>query len=159
MSLTCYRQLRCKKVMFSQVSVCHSVQGEGRSHVNITCDAFDLTVQGPLDYPAPPPHPPHTHMGPGDSSPAPSGHGTWGCPHTPASDIWWTSLETCSKLVHFRTTLPTPSSCDIWWLYGWCSQLPKFGQVKTFLFQKSLKPNLLKLKYSECFFSQNYWRT
>ena len=40
-------QRSCWKVMFSQVSVCHSVQREG-VHVTITYDAFDLTEQSPM---------------------------------------------------------------------------------------------------------------
>ena len=58
------------------LSVCLStVKG---SHMFITYDVLDLTVK-------PPPHP--------------SPLQTWDMdPHLPASDIWWPSLETCSKL-------------------------------------------------------------
>ena len=40
------RQRSCGKVMFSVVCVCHSICPQG-SHVTITYDALDLTVQGP----------------------------------------------------------------------------------------------------------------
>ena len=46
-------QRSCGKVMFSQASVCHSVQGEGRSHVTINHDALDFTVQALALVPLP----------------------------------------------------------------------------------------------------------
>ena len=72
--------------MFSQMSVCHSVQGV--PYVTITHDALDLTVSPPLV-----PRLPHIRPG---------------TPHPPsATDIWWPTLETFSNLF-------TPSS-NIWW--------------------------------------------
>ena len=45
------RQRSCGKVMFSLASVCHSVWWGWRgSHVIMTHDALDLTIQGPLLY-------------------------------------------------------------------------------------------------------------
>ena len=38
-------QLNCRKIMFSVVFVHHSVHGG--SHVTVTNDALDLTIQGP----------------------------------------------------------------------------------------------------------------
>ena len=70
--------------MFSVVSF--YPQGGG-SHVTITHDVLDVTIQ-----------PPPPVQGPG---PTPS-----------ASDIWWPRLETYVKLVHLRTT----PGADIWWL-------------------------------------------
>ena len=64
------RQQSCGKAIFSVVCVCQSVCPQG-SHVTITHDALDLTVQAP--------------MGPHVQGP-------------PASDIWWPRLETCPKL-------------------------------------------------------------
>ena len=42
------RQRSCGKVMFSVMSVCQSFCSWGRSHVTITYDALDLTIQTPL---------------------------------------------------------------------------------------------------------------
>ena len=54
------RQQSCGKIMFSVVSVCHSVH-RGVSHVTIAQDALELTIQGPPQFPAlPPPRPPRT---------------------------------------------------------------------------------------------------
>ena len=46
-------QQSCGKVMFSQVSVCHSVQGGKKPHVTITYDALDITGQDPQPGPHP----------------------------------------------------------------------------------------------------------
>ena len=68
------------------MSLILSVYREG-SHVTITHDALDLTIQGP------------TALAP-DSSLSAHGH-SW--PQPPGSDIWWQSLETCNKCVLLRT--------------------------------------------------------
>ena len=39
--------------------------------------------------------------------------GTYPLPLLPASDIWWSSLETCSNL--FTAGPPSPTGTDIWW--------------------------------------------
>ena len=63
--------------------------------------ALELTVQAPL--PSTPP--PHTHTRHGTS-------GTLRLP--PASDIWWSSMDTCS--IVFTSEPPLPTGADIWWL-------------------------------------------
>ena len=71
MTLITARQQSCGKVMFSVVAVCL----QGGFHVTIIHDALDTTVQGP-------------------PSPAPFHR------DSPASDIWWLKLKTCSNLFH-----------------------------------------------------------
>ena len=52
-------------------------------------------------------------MRPQDTPPLPR-------PCSPASDIWWPSLETCSiKLLHFRTPTPVLTSGGYWNRYDW----------------------------------------
>ena len=68
--------------------LCVSVHGGGGgSHVTITHDALDFTVQ---------PTPRHQTMEP-HPQPQPPGHQTWD-PPTSASDIWWQSLQICSNV-------------------------------------------------------------
>ena len=75
--------------MFSYTSVCQPVcLSTWGPHVTITHDALDLTVQGS--------YPQKSDLGP----PA----------LPPASDIWWSSLETCSNLFIWG-----PPASDIWW--------------------------------------------
>ena len=84
------RQRGCEKMF----SICHSVWGlggeggGGLTHVTITHNALNLTVR-------------------------PSWHETllYTAP-TPASDIWWPILETCSNLF----SCGPPNGTDIWWL-------------------------------------------
>ena len=91
------------------IRVCPSFcpQRIGESHMTMTHDALDLTVQGPE-----PPTPPHPTADMGIQGLPGSGPGSprkwdlrlprpWSW--SPASDIWWPSLETCSNFVHFRT--------------------------------------------------------
>ena len=70
-------------------SVSHSVHGE-RSHVDITHDALDLTIQDP--GPTPSSSPPHSspEMVPNCTGPSP-------CPTT-TSEIWWPRVEACLNL-------------------------------------------------------------
>ena len=79
------RQQNWGKVMFSQVSVCHSVWGS--PHVTITLDALDLTVQVPLAlFPSP------SDIWPGTPWPHPKPCPLWvttGCHH-------WRPVQTCS---------------------------------------------------------------
>ena len=75
-------QRSCRKVMFSVMSVHQSVilTTEGPSHVTITHDALDPTIQR---------HPQHgvsLYRDPLGMAPHYRG------------DIWWPSLETCSNL-------------------------------------------------------------
>ena len=102
--------------MLSQASVCSQVG----LHITITHDALDLIDQAPA---TPPNHPPwtsdlgHTPL-PRASDfghTTPSGGQHWIPVHTcspaylPATDIWWPTLETCSKLltiVYLRTPPP-----------------------------------------------------
>ena len=56
-------QRSCGKVMFSVVSV------HGESHVTITHDALDFTIQEPLTQPPPPPHRNPTIQGPPNHPP------------------------------------------------------------------------------------------
>ena len=125
-------QWSCRKVMFSVMCVCLL----GGSHVTITCDALELTVQGTV----PPsseqgtsgtPWPQSKHpqglnspsMGPqGFPGPSPSTHWLhtlYMRPRRPpvpsASDIWWPSLETCSNLF---TSAPPPAPAGL--TYGDC---------------------------------------
>ena len=79
-------QWSCEKVL----SVC-SHGGMG-SRVTNTHDALDLTVQGPL--------------GPGPDPPP----RTWD--PSPAGNIWWPSLGTCSNL--FTSGPPTSKGTDNW---------------------------------------------
>ena len=44
------RQQSCGKVMFTVVSVCEQVWGMGGSHVTITHDVLDHTIQGPPSF-------------------------------------------------------------------------------------------------------------
>ena len=69
------------------------------THVTISYDAFGLTVQGTPPSPAEVP----SDMGPQ----APHLH-----PGSPASDIWWPPLETCSNLFTSGST-PTVHWADI----------------------------------------------
>ena len=79
--------------MFSQVFDCHSVQGlGGGSHKTITHDALDLTVQGTPPFQT----------------------SDLGSPSLPTSVLgppWWSSLDTCSKLL-----IKGPLGSDIWWM-------------------------------------------
>ena len=77
------RQRSWGKVMFSFVSVC----SQGGPHVTITIWCIG----------------PHYAGTPGSTPPP--GHQTWDPPS--ATDIWWPSLETCSKL--FIWNLRTPN--------------------------------------------------
>ena len=81
------RQRSCWELMFSQMSVCHSVQGG--SHVTNTHDSLDLTVH------------PATDMGP---------HSTGTSPAVTSGGHHWGPVQTCSL-----QNLP-PTSTDIWWL-------------------------------------------
>ena len=86
-------------------SVSHSVHGE-RSHVDITHDALDLTIQDP--GPTPSSSPPHSspEMVPNCTGPSP-------CPTT-TSEIWWPRVEACLNLFTWGTHPFT--GADIWWL-------------------------------------------
>ena len=81
--------------MFSFISLHHYVY-RGGSHVNITPDALDLTVQpqliSNLGHPGPSPHW-TSDMGPPSHIQTTSDLGP-----LPASDIWWWSLITFSTL-------------------------------------------------------------
>ena len=99
-------QRSCRKVMFSVMSVCHSVNTSPCDHYH---DPFDLTVQG-----LPPswtsdmghPHPQICHGTP--PAPAP----------LPASDIWWPSpVQTCSLEDLHPTVIK--SAGHHWSTYGW----------------------------------------
>ena len=72
----------------------------GGSHVTIThCIGPHCTGAFHPPIPQPCPHP----------------FKTWDLTvHTPANDIWWPSLETCSSL--FTSELPPSTSADTWWL-------------------------------------------
>ena len=82
--------------------MCLSVCPWRGSHVTITHDAFDLTIQ---ELPSPSTSPSCVQ---GSSGPVPL------CTGTPTSDICWPIPDTRDlfKLVHLRTA--TPAS-DIWW--------------------------------------------
>ena len=95
------RQRSCGKVMFWQVSVCHSVQGRSPCvHyfwcIGLHCAGFPCS--GPL-----------LDMEPSWLQPRPR-HRTW---DPSASEIWWPSLETCSNLFTWGT--PPLSGTDICW--------------------------------------------
>ena len=90
------RQWSSEKVMFSVVSIC--LHGGG-SHLNVIPDALDLTVEGSRGLILSPPdtRPPLRHL---TWDPCPSGHQSWHplpLATSPASDIWWPSLDTCAK--------------------------------------------------------------
>ena len=109
-SIITARQRSCGMIMFSVVSVCHSVHQVGwGSHVTIIHDALGPHhPRAPIPNVGPQEPPLSLGLTPLDTRPyckAPL--------PVPASDIWWSSLESCSSLLHLRT--PT-NSADIWWL-------------------------------------------
>ena len=89
----------------------------GDPHLTISDDTFDLTKQG---YP----YQPCSDQTRAVGTPWPlplSRHGSWQAPSpcSPANDIWWTSLETCSNLFiwpHWIASSHTHCcSTEIWW--------------------------------------------
>ena len=89
-------QRSCGKVMFSLMSVCLSVHRRQGLHVTITHDVLDIIVQ-------PSPHP--LGIRPWPLKPQPP----------PASDIWWSSLKTCSNLFIWGH----PQNNIWWWSHVW----------------------------------------
>ena len=106
--------------------VCHSVQGRGGvSHVTIIHDVLGLTVHGSPNL-GPPQHgtllcsPPQRQPSPSDMGPLSTPPQPWlcppymgshctGCPNPvppPTSNIWWPSLDICSKV--FTSGPPPP---------------------------------------------------
>ena len=104
-NMTCLitgRERRYGKVIFSQVSVCHSVQGD--PHVAVTHDALRHGYPPTLNtkhgtYLAPP----HTRHG---TYLSPLPYQAWDLP--PATDILWSSLETCSNCPLKDLPIPSP---------------------------------------------------
>ena len=94
------RQQSCRKVIFSLVSVCLSVQGRGQSPSDYTGNLLAL------------PPPPPLNMGPHctGTRPAPV---PFAVQWSPGSDTWWPRLETCSNLITWRHS-PVLTSSGYW---------------------------------------------
>ena len=109
-----FLQRSCRKVMFSVVSVHQLFRPQQGPYVTITHDVLNLIVTAPPPLPAP----------------AVTGHQTWDPlalarprgHHTcdsPASEIWWSSLENCSNLLMRESLSPgATSGGGHWSTYG-----------------------------------------
>ena len=106
--------------MFSLMSVCLSVHRRQGPHVTITHDVLDIIVQ-------PPPHP--LGIRPWPPKPQPP----------LASDIWWSSLKTCSNLFIWGH----PQNNIWWWSLVWFTNVWYISYWNAFLCSsKDLNGNL-----------------